>query len=298
MIRQTAFRILLVVLAGYVPTERGWSQDSTKLIASGAEVTKLAGGFKFTEGPACDADGNVYFTDIPNERIHKWSIDGKLTTFREDAGRANGLYFDRDGNLLACEGGNRRLTLISPKNKVIVLADSYDGRKFNSPNDLWIDPHGGVYFTDPRYGSQDGLEQGGFHVYYRTSDGKLTRAIDDLAKPNGIIGTADGKWLYVADPGAGKTYRYSIGQKGKLSNRTLHAESGSDGMTLDEHGNLYLTAGAVKVYDSKGKYVVDIETPEGPANVCFGGKDRKTLFITARTGFYSLHMAVRGQSSK
>jgi gluconolactonase len=295
---QTALRGLIVGITGLIACASGWSQDADGLVAAGADVTKLAGGFKFTEGPACDADGNVYFSDIPNERIHKWSTDGKLSTFREDTGRANGLYFDRDGNLLACEGGNRRLTLISPKNKVTVLADSYDGKKFNSPNDLWIDPHGGVYFTDPRYGSQDGLEQGGFHVYYRTPDGKLTRAIDDLAKPNGIIGTVDGKWLYVADPGAGKTFRYSIDSGGKLSGRTLHAESGSDGMTLDEHDNLYLTAGAVRVYSSKGKHVADIETPERPANVCFGGEDRKTLFITARTGFYSLKMSVSGQRAK
>ena len=239
---------------------------------------------------------NVYFSDIPNTRIHKWSVDGKLTTFRENSGRANGLFFDSQDNLLACEGGNRRLTSISPKGKATVLADSYNGKKLNSPNDLWIDPKGGIYFTDPRYGNQKGLEQGGFHVYYLAPKGKkLDRAIDDLVKPNGIIGTSDGKLLYVADPGDNKTYRYRIQADATVTDRKLFATQGSDGMTLDEKGNLYLTRGAVTVYNPEGKRIAALKTPEGPANVCFGGKDRRTLFITARTGFYSLRMNVRGQ---
>jgi len=172
------------------------ASETSDLVAPDAEVQKLAGGFKFTEGPAADAKGNVFFSDIPNSRIHKWSLDGKLTTFRENTGRANGLYFDKDGNLLCCEGGNRQLTSVSPEGKVTVLADSFDGKKFNSPNDLWIDPKGGVYFTDPRYGSMDGLEQGGFHVYYLPPGGKkVERVLDNLVKPNGIIGTRDGKLL-------------------------------------------------------------------------------------------------------
>ena len=295
MILHNVLRVFSVALLGGVLIDSMQAEEATALVASGAEVQKLAGGFKFTEGPAADAKGNVFFTDIPNERIHKWSVDGKLSTFREKSGRANGLYFDKSGNLLACEGGSRRLTSISQDGKVTVLVDNFGGKKLNSPNDLWIDPSGGVYFTDPRYGSQEGLEQGGFHVYYRSPKGKVTRAIDDLVKPNGILGTTDGKLLYVADPGAGKTYRYSIKADGKLSERKLHAASGSDGMTLDEHGNLYLTTRGVDVYNTKGQKIAAIKTPERPANVCFGGKDRKTLFITARTGFYSLKMAVRGQ---
>ncbi len=272
------------------------AEELSGLVAEGATIEKLADGFKFTEGPACDAAGNVYFSDIPNSRIHKWSINGKLTTFRENSGRANGLYFDKNGYLLACEGGNRRVTRISPKGKVTVLADRFGGKKLNSPNDLWIDPQGGVYFTDPRYGSEDGLEQDGFHVYYLAPNSdKLVRAIDDLVKPNGIIATANGKLLYVADPGTNKTYVYQIKSGGSLTNRKLAAPEGSDGMTLDEKGNLYLTRGGVVVYSPAGKKIATIETPQRPANVTFGGKDRKTLFITARTGFYSLRMNVRGQ---
>lgn len=265
-------------------------------VAAGAKVERLADGFIFTEGPACDAEGNVYFTDIPNNRIHKWSVDGKLTTFREDSGGANGLYFDRQGNLLACEGGNRRLTSIAPDGTVTVLVDAFQGKKLNSPNDLWIDPKGGVYFTDPRYGKQEGMEQDGFHVYYLPPGRKpLVRVLDNLVKPNGVVGTADGKLLYVADAGDGKTYVYRVQDDGSLADRKLIAPVGSDGMTLDEQGNLYLARDVGHVYSPEGKKIAAIEVPEAPSNVCFGGKDRKTLFITARKGLYSIRMAVGGQ---
>ena len=265
-------------------------------MAPGAQIEKRAGGFVFTEGPACDRDGNVYFSDIPNNRIHKWSVDGRLSTVRENSGGANGLYIDAGGNLLACEGGSRRLTSMASDGTISVLADHYAGKKLNSPNDLWIDPQGGVYFTDPRYGNMDGLEQGGFHVYYLSADRKrLTRVIDDLVKPNGIVGNADGKLLYVADPGDNKSYVFHIQSDASLSNRRQIAPEGSDGMTLDERGNLYLTRAGVHVYSPQGKRIAVIETPERPANICFGGKDRRTLFITAQKGFYSVRMAVQGQ---
>ena len=272
------------------------SADESRLVAPGAKVVKLAEGFDFTEGPARDTDGNIYFSDIPNNRIHKWSLDGKLSTFREQSGGANGLFFDRQGNLLCCEGRARRLTSVSADGRVTELASRYNGKRLNSPNDLWIDPQGGVYFTDPRYGNMDGLEQGGFHVYYLSADRKrLTRVIDDLVKPNGIVGNADGKLLYVADPGDNKSYVFHIQSDASLSNRRQIAPEGSDGMTLDERGNLYLTRAGVHVYSPQGKRIAVIETPERPANICFGGKDRRTLFITAQKGFYSVRMAVQGQ---
>ncbi len=287
------FAIAILVMFATVPQV---SADTSELVADGGKVEKLADGFIFTEGPAVDADGNVFFTDIPNSRIHRWSTDGKLSTFRENTGRANGLFFDRDGNLLCCEGGARQLTSVTPDGKVTVLANDYDGKKLNSPNDLWIDPQGGIYFSDPRYGDMSDLEQDGFHVYYLSPDRKkLTRVVDDMVKPNGVLGTKDGKLLYVADAGDGKTYVYKILGSGQLGERKLIAPVGSDGMTLDEHGNLYLTRGAVRVYSPSGESLGTIEVPEGPANVVFGGKDRKTLFITARKGFYAIPMKVRGQ---
>lgn len=269
--------------------------EKAGLVAPGAKVEKLAGGFKFTEGPAADARGNIFFSDIPNNRIHKWSLDGKLTTFRENSGGANGLYFDRKGNLLACEGGGRRLVSIDPEGNVTVLAEKYDGKPFNSLNDLWIDPKGGVYFTDPRYGRRDNMEQDGEHVYYLTPDGKkVIRVIDDMVRPNGVIGTRNGKKLYVADHGGKKTFVYKINEDGTLSNKKLFAPEGSDGVTTDNQGNVYLTTKVVAVYNKKGEKIEEIEVPEQPANVTFGGRDKKTLFITARTSLYAVRMRVKG----
>jgi gluconolactonase len=273
--------------------------SAQSLVAPGARVEKLADGFRFTEGPAADAQGNVYFSDIPNQRIHVWNVaQRKLTTFRENSGGANGLFFDKQGNLICCEGTARQVTSISPDGKVTVLADRYDGKRLNSPNDLWVDPDGGIYFSDPRYGNMEGLEQDGFHVYYLAPDRKtLTRVIDDLEKPNGVLGTADGSKLYVADAGAGKTYVYQVLGPGKLGPKKLFAEQGSDGLTIDQRGNVYLTSAGINIYSPEGKLLETIEVPERPANLTFGGPDRKTLFITARTSLYAVPMAVRGDQA-
>ncbi|NQT03527.1 MAG: SMP-30/gluconolactonase/LRE family protein, partial [Planctomycetes bacterium] len=173
----TAFLLLAAAATGY-------SGEKQSVVALRAQVIKLVGGFSFTEGPASDAAGNVFFTDIPNNRIHKWSLDGKLSVFRENSGGANGLFFDKTGNLLVCEGGGRRLVSINPQGKVKALAEEYRGKPFNSLNDLWIDPKGGIYFTDPRYGRRDNMEQDGEHVYYLSPEGKeIKRVIDDMVRP-------------------------------------------------------------------------------------------------------------------
>ncbi len=273
----------------------GPSAEKAGVVAEGANVEKVQGGLRFTEGPAADAEGNVLFSDIPNNRIHKWSLGGRLTTFQENSAGSNGLYFDKKGNLLACQGGGRQLVSIDPKGNITVLADKYEGKKFNSPNDLWIDPKGGIYFTDPRYGSRDDMEQDGEHVYYLTPDRtKLIRVINDMVRPNGIIGTPDGGTLYVADHGGRKTFAYTVNEDGTLSNKKLIAPEGSDGMTIDSEGNIYLTTDVVAVYNTEGEKIETIKVPEGPANVTFGGKDKKTLFITARTSLYAVRMRVKG----
>jgi len=274
--------------------------DGKAVTAPGGKVEKLAGGFKFTEGPAVDANGNVFFTDQPNDRIMKWSAEGKLSTFLKPCGRSNGLYFDRKGNLLACADEKNQLWSIDPAGKVTVLVKDYKGKLLNGPNDLWVRPDGGVYFTDPfykrPYWKRGPMEQDGQCVYYLSPDRKrLVRAADGLAQPNGIIGTPDGRKLYVADIRGGKTYVYDTNKDGTLSNRKLFCKMGSDGMTIDGEGNVYLTGRGVTVFDRAGSKVEHIDVPQRwTANVCFGGRDRRTLFITASQGLYGIRMRVKG----
>jgi len=269
-------------------------------VAKGAKLEKLASGFKFTEGPAPDEDGNVYFTDQPNDRILKWSLDGKLTTFMEPCGRSNGLCFDKDGVLWACADEKNELWKIDVKTKAkTVVVKDFGGKLLNGPNDVWVRPDGGAYFSDPFYkrsywkrGPQEQDKRG---LYFRSAAGTLTCVADDYKQPNGLIGTPDGKILYAADIGAGKTYQYDIQPNGALANRKPFCAQGSDGMTIDEVGNVYVTLGkAVTIYDKSGKKVAAIDVPESATNVCFGGKEMKTLFITAGTSLYSISMTVKG----
>jgi gluconolactonase len=275
----------------------------SNIIAPGATLQKLAGDFAFTEGPAGDRAGNVFFTDQPNDRILKWSIDGKLTTFMQPCGRANGLSFDHQDYLWACADEKNELWRIDPAGKVTVVVKDYKGKLLNGPNDVWIRPGGGLYFTDPYYQRpywKRGPKEMEECVYYLAPDGKtLTRVIDDLKQPNGIIGTPDGQLLYVADIGASKTYRYRILADGSLTEKKLFCEMGSDGMTIDNEGNIYLTGKGVSVFASSGKKIEQIPVPEGwTANVCFGGKDRQMLFITASKSLYGLRLKVHGVDSQ
>ncbi len=290
--------ILIVLLISYSITAQGQVE---KLVAPGAEIKMIADDFKFTEGPAADREGNVYFTDQPNNRILKWSIDGELSTFLDSAGRANGLYFDHQGNLLACADRHNQLWKITPEKEIEVLVEYYDRNLLNGPNDLWVDPENGIYFTDPLYkrsywDREPVSEQSGEYVYYITPDlSELKTVAVDVVKPNGIIGTPDGKKLYVADIGDKKTYVYEIEEDGSLSNRKLFAEMGSDGMTIDNKGNIYITGKGVSVFNKKGKKLGNIPVDaRWTANVTFGGKDQQTLFITASEYLYALKMKVKG----
>jgi gluconolactonase len=274
------------------------------IIAPGAKLEKLAGGFAFTEGPAADARGNVFFTDQPNDRILRWGTDGKLSTWLQPCGRSNGLCFDADGNLWACADEHNELWRVGPDKKVTVVVKNYRGKLLNGPNDVWVRPDGGLYLTDPYYprpywkrGPQELKVEG---VYYLDPDRKqLVRVADDLKQPNGIIGTPDGKTLYVADIGANRTYAYDIRPDGTLAGKRLFCRLGSDGMTLDDAGNVYLTGKGVTVFDRDGKQVEHVAVDEPwTANVCFGGQDRHTLFITASKGLYGLRLRVKGVGSQ
>lgn len=276
------------------------SLDSIPLVKSGATLVQVSKQFSFTEGPAADKKGNIYFTDQPNDKIWKYDTKGNLTVFMEKTGRSNGMYFDKKGRLISCADEKNEIWAITPDKKVTVLTDNFQGLKFNGPNDCWVDSKGGVYFTDPYYQRSwwerkkpDLAKQS---LYY-LPPGKKEAVIADsvLVKPNGIIGTADGKYLYVADMGDNKTYKYRINKDGSLSDRQLFISAGSDGMTLDVEGNLYTTGRGVTIYNATGIKIANIRIPSGwTANVCFGGKDRTTLFITASESVYTLQMKVKG----
>jgi len=287
----------LILLAACVTAV---SVSAQSVVAPGATLQKLAGDFKFTEGPTCDKNGNVFFVDQDNDRIMEWSAEGKLSTFMQPSGYANGMHFDAKGNLIACADEHNQLWSIAPDKTVTLLVTNYQGKYMNGPNDIWITPNGAMYITDPlfprRWWTNQVTRVSSEEVYYLSPDRKnLTRVTDDLRKPNGITGTPDGKNLFVADMGENQTWRYDIRPDGSLTNKTLICEAGSDGMTIDEQGNLYLTGRGVTVFDKTGKQIDHIDVPENwTANVCFSGPDRKTLFITASRSFYSIQLIYKG----
>ena len=270
------------------------------VVAPGAKLEKLSGDFAFTEGPTRDRAGNVFFVDQPNNRIMEWSVDGKLSTFLQPSGYANGMYFDAAGNLIACADEHNQLWAIAPDKTVTVLVTNFQGKYLNGPNDVWVAPNGGMFITDPFYKRKwwdhDSMALTNEEVFYLSPDRKtLTQVTDDLKKPNGITGTPDGKKLFVSDIRAGQTWRYDIQPDGALTNKTFFCALGSDGMTIDAAGNLYLTGKGVTVFDPAGKQIDHIDVPEKlSANVCFSGPDHKTLFITASESFYSIRLQIAG----
>ncbi len=266
------------------------------VVAPGATIQVVSQGYKFLEGPTPDPKGNVYFSDIPNKIIHICSTEGVVTEYMKVPG-CNGLKFDKKGNLWVCGNSEARsIYYITPDKTVVPVITNYKGKKLNGPNDLWIAPKGGVYFTDPAYGyNRTDLELSHENVYYIGS-GKKTAVLMDSTfdKPNGIAGLLNGKVLYVADHKGGKTFRYTIGKKGLLTNKTLFCETGSDGMAIDEHGNIYLSMKGIQVFSPEGKKLETIEVPANPTNICFGGADGKTLYITTPSTLYSIKMQVKG----
>lgn len=293
---------LPVILFSLLALSGAASAAETSLIADGAKVEVLSEGYLFTEGPAVDRDGNVFFTDQPNDRILKYNAaDGSFSDWLKPAGRSNGTRFDQAGNLLACADGENQLWSIAPDKTVTVLIRDFGGKLLNGPNDLWIRPDGQLYFTDPLYQRDywqrgKAMQQPGKYVYFFDMKKKTATPVAlDLKEPNGIIGTPDGKLLYVSDIGARKTYSYSINADGTLDNKTLFCEMGSDGMTIDAEGNVYLTGKGVTVFDKTGKKLTNIPIPEPwTGNVTFAGKNRDLLFITASKKVFGVRMRVKG----
>lgn len=279
---------LATATAKHETTSSEWQIDLSQPLTA----VPIQGEYQFAEGPATASDGSVYFSDIDAGKIYKWSPDGGVSLFFQGLDMPNGTEFDSNGNLIVCEGGAGRLISITPQGIITVLTDRYQGVRYNEPNDLWIDPKGGIYFTDPAFHEQ--VVQDGQDVYYLYPDhSQVIRVITNLNKPNGIVGTPDGKTLYVSDYGAEKTFHFEINGDGSLSNQALFIPIGSDGMELDSMGNLYLTtANQVQIYSTTGILLNQVATQETPTNLAFAGTDGFTLFITARTAVYTVQLSV------
>jgi len=267
-------------------------------------VKKVHTGFQFTEGPAADRQGNLYFTDIPAEKIHRLSPDGKLSTFTDKSRHANGLMVNDAGELFACEMDGQIAAWDLETGKRRVACATHDGKRFNACNDLVLDRAGGLYFTDPHFRAPKPLPQGTMGVYYVNAQGEAQRLIDDLPAPNGVILSPDEKTLYVCPSGQAEMMAYQVEAPGKIGpGRVLcklkqpegQSDTGADGLTVDTQGNLYITSRlGVQVVTPQGKILGIIALPEVPANVTFGGPENKTLYATARTSLYAVPMESTG----
>lgn len=295
---------LLVLSSGFLSSGFGQAAEPIPGIGPVEPIRKLHSDLKFTEGPAADRQGNLYFSDIPANRIYQLDKENKLTVFLEPSGHTNGLMVNRQGNLVACEMDGRLIEIDVKTKQVAPLAPDYEGKRFNAPNDLVLDKAGGVYFTDPRFRAPMPLPQGKEAFYYFAPDGKVTRLGDNLPAPNGIILSPDEKTLYVIPSLQKQMMAYPIVEPGKLGEGKVFCElqqkdpggnAGGDGLTIDSQGNLYITSAlGLQVFNPAGKQLGIIEVPEQPANATFGGPDGKTLYITARTSLYSVRMSVGG----
>lgn len=283
--------------------------DAQETIQPIGKVTEVANGFAFTEGPAWDPeDHSLYFTDIPNTTIYKMDSDGTLSKFTTDSKHTNGLMITADGRLLGCQMDGQVVRYDKTTAKATVLADQFDGKRFNAPNDLVVDAAGGIYFTDPLFRAPTPLPQTLQAVYYINQAGQVTRVTDAIAAPNGIGLSPDGKRLYVCPSQQSQMLVYDVSGPGKLGEQRTFCEvkqpdgksnTGADGIVLDEKGNVYITTHlGVEIFSPAGKSIGLVTFPQQPANVTLGGKQGKTMYVTARTGLYQVEMPIAGLKSK
>ncbi len=284
------------------------------IIPADAQLEKVFEGCAFAEGPAADAEGNVYFSDCPNNRIMVYRpATGQTEVWQEPSLRANGMNFDYQGRLVVCcdgkDGGARAVRRYEPDGTITTLASHYNGKKLNAPNDLCFDREGRIYFTDPRYGYRGDLEQDCMAVYRIELNGSLSRVIDDMQFPNGILITPNNRTLYLVDhnpdPGGVRfLLAYDLVEDGTWQRRGIlydhGAGYGGDGMVLDIEGNIYLTAGenekaGIYIFSTEGEFLGTIPLPEIPGNCTFGGSDLRTLYIAASSSLYRIKLAIPGQ---
>jgi gluconolactonase len=245
--------------------------------------------------------GHLYFSDIPANTIHRLEPNGKVSVFLQPSGKANGLAVDKEGNILACRHEGRDVVRIEPCGEVAVVADSFDGKLLNSPNDLAIARDGSIFFTDPIYGLEERAQEQPVEGVYRVAaDGKVTRVIDDMKRPNGVVIGPGEKTLYVADSERKVIRAYDLAADGSVSNGRDFAsvEGTPDGMAMDSMGNIYCAVAGVWVFDYAGNKLGSIPIPETPSNCTFGGPHFNVMFITARTSLYYLGLGVEGWRSQ
>jgi gluconolactonase len=261
-------------------------------------IIKVAGGYTFTEGPAWSPNGYLLFSDVPNNKIWKLVPGQKADIFREESNGANGNEFDAKGRLYTCESRTRRVTRTDRKGQIEVLAQSWEGKRFNAPNDIIIRKDGQIYFTDPAFGQQaDTRELDLYGVYHLTPKAELTLIAKPGGRPNGIALSPNGKVLYVANSDERNIRAYDLDGEGRASNERVlisNVDGPPDGIAVDEKGNLYVTANKLPIYSAEGKLLHTIELAETPANCAFGDPDLETLYITARTSVYAIRLGVKG----
>ena len=278
------------------------------LVDSEAQVEQIGTGCLFTEGPIWNAEGNfLLFSDIPADQIKMWTPDSGITTFRQPSGQSNGLTYDKQKRLLACEHANRRVSRTELDGTVTTLVSHYEGKKLNSPNDIAVKSDGSIYFTDPPYGLKAEYgEEGGaeldFHGVYRLSaDGQqLTLLVDDFERPNGLCFSPDESILYIDDTTRMHVRAFDVQADGTITkDRVFAVEKGEhgapDGMKVDQQGNVYLTGPqGIWIFDPDARHLGVIQVPEGAANLGWGGENWQTLFITARSSIYRIQLKVSG----
>jgi gluconolactonase len=286
-------------LAALVIIAAASAQDLSKI-----QIEKLASGYKFVEGPVWSREGFLYFSDIPANKIHRLAppeqenAPARVALFRDNSGGANGNALDAQGRLYTCEGHSRRVTRTDKKGKVEVLADHWQGKRFNAPNDIVVRRDGQIWFTDPAFGSAaDSRELDFYGIFHLTPKGELSLAAKWTTRPHGVTLSPDGRILYIADSDQHMIHAFDVDRAGAASNQRTFitgVPGVPGGLCTDEKGNLYVVANSVWIYTPAGKLLGEIPIGETPSNCAFGGADFQTLFITARTSIYSTRLDVRG----